>query len=76
MEYTVKDVRNVMNKCNKQLGKICSIEDKPEVLKSEKFDLQGFLGETAQCLARSTHLLSLVIDNTKVDFNMGGNKCE
>ena len=74
MKYTVKDIRNIMNKCNRQLGKICTIEEHPEILKEDNFDLKGFIGETAQCLTMSAYILSLVIDNTKVDFKFGGDE--
>ena len=72
MEFTVKDIKNVMHKCSNQLGKICTFAEHPEILKEDDFDLKGFLGTTAQCLAMSAHILSLVIENTKVDFKFGG----
>ncbi len=70
MVFTVKDIKNLMNDCSYQLGRICTIQGVPEILAERDFDLEGFLGKTAQCLARSAHILSLVIENTKVDFNI------
>jgi len=72
MAYTVKDIKNVMHNCSNQLGKLCVIGNDPEILKNDDFDLKGFIGETAQCLTMSAYILSLVIDNTKVDFKFGG----
>ena len=71
MEYTVKDLKNIISTCNKQLCQIGAVREHPEVLSDKSFDLEGFLNKTTQCLSMSAHILSTIIDNTKINFSEG-----